>query len=358
MSMKFIDISGWQAGIDVAKVVKNGGLGAVVVKATEGVNYVDRSCDKFVQQCIDNDIPFGFYHFARNNNASTEAEYFNMNTAGYDGYGIPILDWEDGQSVEWVNEFVERYHQLTGAWPWIYANPWRFRQGEVNGNCGRWVAGYPSNGITDINYGQSNSLPSSYNVGLVCAWQFSSSVRIQGYDGNLDGDVFYGDKEAWAKYALGSASSDDVEDPSDGSEKSIDQLADEVISGAWGNDDDRKKRLVEAGYDYDAVQAKVNEKLSSKKSVSEIVDEVIDGKWGNGEDRVKNLNAAGYDSDEVQKKVNEKLGATSAVYYIVKSGDTLSGIAQKYGTTYTKLAQMNGISDPNKIYVDQNIRVR
>ena len=358
MSMKFIDISGWQAGIDVAKVAKNGGLGAVVVKATEGVSYVDSSCDKFVQQCIDNDIPFGFYHFAGDGDAIEEATHFIQNTINYFWHGIPVLDWEGNQSVDWVNEFVGEIYSSTHVWPWIYANPWRFRQGEVNGNCGRWVAGYPIDGITDINYGQNNSLPSSYNVGLVCAWQFSSSVRIQGYDGNLDGDVFYGDKEAWAKYALGSASSDDVEDPSDGSEKSIDQLADEVISGAWGNDDDRKKRLTEAGYDYDAVQAKVNEKLSNKKSVSEIVDEVIDGKWGNGEDRVKNLNAAGYDADEVQKKVNEKLGATSAVYYIVKSGDTLSGIAQKYGTTHTKLAQMNGISDPNKIYVDQKIRVR
>lgn len=358
MSMKFIDISNWQAGLDIPTVVKNGGLGAVVVKATEGVSYVDKSCDKFVQQCIENGIQFGFYHFARNNDASVEAEFFRKNTKGYEGKGIPILDWEDGQSVSWVNEFVKRYHELTGVWPWIYANPWRFRQGAVNGNCGRWVAGYPKNGITDINYGKNNSLPSSYNVGSVCAWQFSSSVRISGYNGNLDGDVFYGDKEAWSKYATGGASSGDVEDPSGGQEKTIDQLADEVISGVWGTGDDRKKRLTEAGYDYNAVQAKVNEKLSNKKSVSEIADEVIDGKWGNGEDRVKRLNAAGYDADEVQKKVNEKLGATSAVYYTVKSGDTLSGIAQKYGTTYTKLAKTNNISDPNKIYVGQKIRVR
>lgn len=46
------------------------------------------------------------------------------------------------------------------------------------------------------------------------------------------------------------------------------------------------------------------------------------------------------------------------VYYTVKSGDTLSSIASKYGTTYQALAKLNNISDPNKIYVGQVIRVR
>ena len=44
--------------------------------------------------------------------------------------------------------------------------------------------------------------------------------------------------------------------------------------------------------------------------------------------------------------------------YIVKSGDTLSGIAARYGTTYQKLAQMNGIQNPNLIYPGQKIRVK
>lgn len=43
--------------------------------------------------------------------------------------------------------------------------------------------------------------------------------------------------------------------------------------------------------------------------------------------------------------------------YTVKSGDTLSGIAAKYGTTYQHLAQINGIPDPNKIYVGQKIKI-
>lgn len=53
----------------------------------------------------------------------------------------------------------------------------------------------------------------------------------------------------------------------------------------------------------------------SKKSTDEIASEVIAGKWGNGVDRKNRLTAAGYDYDEIQKKVNEKLKAANTVTY-------------------------------------------
>ena len=343
MSMKFIDISNWQAGLNVASVVKNGGLGAVIVKATEGVGFVDKSCDGFVQQCISNGIRFGFYHFARNNDAAAEAEFFRKNTTGYEGKGIPVLDWEDGQSIAWVNKFVERYHELTGVWPWVYGNAWRFNQGTVNTNCGRWVAGYPSNGITDINYGLNNDCAYTVNNGLVCAWQFSSSVRISGYSGNLDGDVFYGDAAAWDKYAGGSPASggsggstttpsgsvlslavgvmqgkygngtarkqalgsryDEVQDFINHiSTASAQTLAQEVLAGKYGNGDTRKTVL---GSRYNEVQAIVNQ--GGKKSIDEVAREVIRGEWGNGNARKQKLEAAGYDYETVQARVNALL---------------------------------------------------
>ena len=48
---------------------------------------------------------------------------------------------------------------------------------------------------------------------------------------------------------------------------------------------------------------------------------------------------------------------TTAASYTVKSGDTLSAIAAKYGTTYQALASTNSISNPNDIYVGQVIKV-
>ena len=43
--------------------------------------------------------------------------------------------------------------------------------------------------------------------------------------------------------------------------------------------------------------------------------------------------------------------------YTVKNGDTLSGIATKFGTTYQSLASINGIADPNTIYVGQVLKI-
>lgn len=92
--------------------------------------------------------------------------------------------------------------------------------------------------------------------------------------------------------------------------KSVDTLAHEVLAGNWGNGSDRVNQLRAAGYDYDAVQNRVNEILSGSsntKSIDTIAREVIRGDWGNGQDRVNRLRAAGYDYNAVQKRVNELL---------------------------------------------------
>lgn len=95
------------------------------------------------------------------------------------------------------------------------------------------------------------------------------------------------------------------------SSKSIDTIAQEVINGMWGNGEDRKNRLQNAGYDYNAVQSKVNQILgvgtSNKKSNETIANEVIQGLWGNGEERRTRLTNAGYNYNAIQKIVNQKL---------------------------------------------------
>lgn len=51
---------------------------------------------------------------------------------------------------------------------------------------------------------------------------------------------------------------------------------------------------------------------------------------------------------------NSNLGAS---YYVVKSGDTLGGIASRYGTTWQRLQELNGLSNPNWIYPGQRLKV-
>ena len=55
---------------------------------------------------------------------------------------------------------------------------------------------------------------------------------------------------------------DDLSDEHQNNTKTDDEMADEVILGLWGNGTERKQRLEEEGYDYDAIQEIVNKKLS------------------------------------------------------------------------------------------------
>lgn len=105
--------------------------------------------------------------------------------------------------------------------------------------------------------------------------------------------------------------------PSTGGLLPLDQVARQVIAGAWGNGTDRINRLRAAGYDPNAVQAEVNRQLTGapppvRKTIDQLAQEVIAGQWGNGVDRSNRLQAAGYSPTEVQAAVNARLGAASA----------------------------------------------
>lgn len=98
------------------------------------------------------------------------------------------------------------------------------------------------------------------------------------------------------------------------------------------------------------------------KTIDELAQEVLDGKWGNGTDRKERLTAAGYDYSAVQAKVNAlvKKQESTPVNYTVKSGDTLSGIAKKYGTTVSAIQKLNPtlIKNVNLILTGWKIRVK
>ena len=205
--LNFIDTSNWQGGYSPALT----GADAVVVKATEGTGFVDSYCDSIIQQAMASGMLWGFYHFAGDGDAVAEAVYFINNCSNYFGSGIPVLDWEGNQGVDWVNRFVECVHEQTGVWPWIYANPWRFNQGGVNPNCARWVASYPDVASPTWRGAQGWDCPAA--DGNVVAWQFCSDGVVNGIAGNVDLDLFYGSKEQWQAYARGSANRVDTIGP-------------------------------------------------------------------------------------------------------------------------------------------------
>ena len=308
--LKGIDISKWQAGIDLSKIDTD----FVICKATEGLGYTDKNCDGFYQEAKRLGKKLGVYHFARpdlGNSAVEEADYFIKETKGYHKEAILILDWESGDlgNVTWAKSWLDRVYEKTRVKPVIYMSASVMSSYDwssvANADYGLWVANYGSNNGT-----AQESVFDRYPLrhwSFYALWQYTSTGKLSGYSGNLDLNYFSGDKEAWDKYAGGSPSaSTSTTKPV---EKSVDQLAREVIDGKYGNGDVRKQAL-------------------------------------------------GNRYDEAQARVNEILGVGKKEYYTVVSGDNLTKIANKYGTTVNQLVAWNNIANPNLIYAGQKLRVK
>lgn len=148
-------------------------------------------------------------------------------------------------------------------------------------------------------------------------------------------------------------------------------LAYKIWLAQWGNDYSKNFRVDMWQYTSDGniegingrvdlnycLNCEDNGNITGLLSLDEIAKKVIKGDYGNGEERKQKLTNAGYNYNEVQNKVNEILKATS-VNYTVKSGDTLSEIALKYNTTVDNLVKLNNIKNKNLIYVGQVLKIK
>lgn len=123
--------------------------------------------------------------------------------------------------------------------------------------------------------------------------------------------------------------------------KTLDEIANEVIRGDWGNGSERRERLEAAGYVYSAVQERVNELCGSPNSnntnepeheqeptpsysIDEVAKAVIRGDYGNGSERKEKLEADGYNYSEVQSRVNELCNDGSVSSTPSESLDTIA----------------------------------
>lgn len=384
-----IDISEHQGRINWDQVRPN--IHFAIVRVQDGT-WLDRRLTENIAAVERLGIPYYCYGFYRNGGAVEAARLVSRaRAAGAKSCRGFVLDVEvGGQSVSGIlsagntlaksagdngvyiaNHLYDQYSAVASQ-PWV---KWS------------WI---PTYGVND---GKAHTPPRRY-----CdLWQFTSAGRVPGISGNVDCNALNGKRDL-ASFTAGSKpvvpQEPEQADPSlplhilvgntisgmygNGEDRKANLgsrygevqdavnhicsaktsvLADEVQAGKWGDGDDRKRAL---GTRYDEVQAEINRRAGlGKKSVDALADEVIAGVWGDGQDRRSKLSAAGYDPDAVQAKVNAKLGVKPAERrcYVVRSGDTLSGIAQKvgWGGNYLGLANKNGIANPNRIFAGQKI---
>lgn len=215
------------------------------------------------------------------------------------------------------------------------------------GDSSLWIAAYKTNNVSDRpDYGFFPSLPG------IGTWQFTQSYGNGGYLG-LDGNV---DLTGVTQngYKKGNADKPKTNTP--------------AVSAGIQADNTPKKDIV-PGYkvtiNFSAKNYATGESIPSwvKGSQMYTVKQVSGNKvllsdinsWLNKKDVQIVLTNTQNNSSIANANHNQ---SSSNSTYVVKSGDTLSGIANKYGMSTSQLASLNGISNPNYIYVGQTLKVK
>ncbi len=298
--IKGIDVSSWQGVIDYKKV-KAGGIDFVIIRAGFGreVSQKDNCFEQNYSAAKAAGLDVGAYWYSYADSAEDAVREAKacMEVIKGKKFEYPIyFDLEEQSQFAKGKSFcdsvikafcgeLEKNGYLAGLYcSTYYLN--NFVSNNVAGKYPLWVAQY--------NY------RCTYTANKYGIWQYSSEGRINGVSGNVDMDYCYTDYPSIVK----NGGYNGYKKPNIPEKKTVTQLAKEVIEGKWSNGDERKQKLTEAGYNYSAVQKKVNE-LCEKMKIDEIAQEVIQGKWGNGEERQQKLTDAGYDYDKVQARVNE-----------------------------------------------------
>ena len=364
MSMNGIDISHWNHDIKLEKVP----FDFCILKATEGTSYEDKTSKERADKVLALGKLLGFYHFISTGDPTAQADHFIKYVKSYIGKSVLVLDWEaEGMKlgVSGAKKFLDRVRDKTGIKPMIYMSKSVCRSSDwssIANDVPLWVAQYKNNESTGY---QSNPWTDDKGYG---AWkspyifQYTSDGKLSGFDGRLDLNLAYMSKNEWDKWASGSLgevappTEPPVDPPTSTQGKSLDALAKEVISGVWGNAEQRKKALGEL---YTSVQAVVNRDagfISYQELYKILHKETLQGNCGNGERRKELL---GMYYAEVQALINNGSQNPTAIYYYVQKGDSMFKIAQRYSTTLAKLKTLNpNINDVNRIYVGQKIRVK
>ena len=344
MALNGIDIASYQAGLDFSKVPCD----FAIIKATQGTGYTNPDCVRAVEQAMSLGKGVGVYHYISGGNAVAEADFFINSILNWIGKVMICLDWELDQNSAWGDEsyleqVINQVIARTGVPPMIYAPASRYNQvAEVakRHNCGLWIAQY-----ADMNPTGYQNTPWNEGAYTCAIRQYSGFGRLNGWNGDLDLDKFYGSLDDFWKY-YGSSSSAPSKPSTSGPSGTTLQLATWTMEGLYGNGADRKKNL---GSRYDEVQNFINHIASA--DVNTLVNEVYAGMYGDGLTRQTVL---GSRYDEVQGAIN----ANSAQYYTVQSGDNLGKIAIQFGTTVDQLVAWNNIANPDLIYAGQTIRVK
>lgn len=321
-----IDVSSWQGYIDYTKV-KESGIEVVYIKASEGTTYKDPYFEYNYENAKANGLKVGFYHFLTATNvdqAIRQAQFFASVIKGKVPDCKLAMDFEQfngGIGTEEINQISEAFMQtlktLTQKEVIVYSNLYdsqRVFNLQLAEKYPLWLA----------YYGDYNQLDDTSSNWLT--WdgvQYTSRGIVPGVDGYVDKNKFT------QNIFLGESSEcPSVEEPEPVPEEEPQTVYYTVKRG-------------------DTLWNIARNYGTTVQSIAGI----------NG---ISNPNLI-YPGQVLKILVNDTsetgVNTMGHIIYTVKSGDTLWNIARNYGTTVQNIAELNGIRNPNFIYIGQRLRI-
>lgn len=349
---KGIDISYFQGSIDFKKV-KADGIEFIIPRCGYGKSNKDSKFSEYVAGALAAGIEIpGIYHFSYaldEENAREEARqavkfaqeaglpketiiFFDLEYDSVDYAKRYAVNLDKVRCIAHTNAFcqeVQNHGYRTG----IYANQDYLNRMYDDATIKKYIFWY-----ANWNGGKTPSVKCAFH-------QWSEKGRVNGIKGNVDMDYYYGGADAPAKEPM--------------TPEEIDKVAKEVLDGKYGNGNERRSKLLLAGYDYSAVQNRVNELVAEREKTNsvdttpkftteEMVQKVINGEYGNGDERKQKLEAEGYDYRKIQNAVNQAL-------YKPKQVSPAKSFDKKIAGTYEVIATALNCRYIPAVYQPENV---
>lgn len=319
MKKLVIDVS-YAQGVINWEQVKSAGISGAIIQCGYGDNITaqdDKYWKRNADECTRLGIPFGAYLYSYASSmaqAESEAWHVLRLIKGYKLSYPVYLDLEEQGKQAGAVERAERFGDMieaAGYWCGVYANL-NWWNNYLNGleRFTKWIAQYNSR----CDYTGANK----------DIWQYSSKGRIAGISGDTDMNECYRDFPGEINGSTNSIKSEAIKELEPESNPQNESKPKDVI------------HVVQSGETLSQIASRYGTTYQQLAKMNNILN--------------PNLIYPGQ-----SLRINSTVSVTKS--YTVRSGDTLSGIASKYGTSYQRLAQINGISNPDLIYPGQVLKI-
>ena len=357
MTLNGIDVSRYQEEIDWEQV-KNAGISFAMLRGGYGQNNIDSYFHKNAAACQRLGIPFGIYWFSYAYNtrmAVQEARYCTALAKEYTVTWPLAYDLEydtvryaaqngvtltKALATDLVAAFCEEI-KAAGYIPMYYTNLDYYR---TMFDVGRLPY--------DLWFAQYASAPAISGMAI---WQYTDTGKVPGIQGNCDRNYGYKD------YGTGSVS------PGPSLPEEYVVQPGDTLSGIALRFDTTVSQLVRLNniQDPDRIYPGQVLRLSGSPAPAQTIYTVQPGdtlsgiaaRYGTTWQTLARLNSIP-NPDRIYPGQKLRIPSGSgARWYTIQSGDTLSGIAARFGTTVSRLQSLNNIPNPDRIYAGDSIRI-